>query len=282
MGTVIDGKAVANKYKEEIKVFIKEREEKGLDLPCLCAVLVGQDGGSVSYVNGQRKVCESLGVKHNTIELPIETSEAELIKVIEKLNVDNDIHGIIIQLPLPKHINEKKVIAALSYLKDVDGLTYENIGRFYKGEQCFVPCTPQSVMTLLKSTGCTLEGKNAVVVGRSNIVGRPAAELLLRENATVTIAHSKTVNLKELCKSADILICAMGKPNFITADYVKEGALVIDVGTTMVNGKIKGDVCFEEIINIAGFVTPVPGGVGAVTTTMLIKNTCEALKRHVY
>jgi methylenetetrahydrofolate dehydrogenase (NADP+)/methenyltetrahydrofolate cyclohydrolase len=282
MGAIIDGKAIADMYKEEISDFVREREKQGLRVPCLCAVIVGEDGGSISYINGQKKVCESLGVKHKMVSLPEDISEAEFIKVINQLNVDIEVDGVIIQLPLPKHINEKKIVAALSYLKDVDGLTYENIGRFYKGEQCFVPCTPQSVMTLLKSTGISMEGKHAVVVGRSNIVGRPVAELLLRENATVSICHSKTVNLKEVCRSADILVSAMGKPGFITGDYVKAGAVAIDVGTTRVEGKIKGDFYFEEIINKAAFVTPVPGGVGTVTTTLLIKNTCEALKRNVY
>lgn len=282
MGAIIDGKAVANKYKDEIKSFVKSREEKGLRVPCLSAVIVGEDGGSISYISGQKIACENLGIKHKTILLPLEVSESELIKVIEKLNSDMEVDGVIIQLPLPKSINSEKVISALSMLKDVDGLTYENVGRFYKGEQCFVPCTPQSVMTILKSAGVKIEGKHAVVIGRSNIVGRPVAELLLRENATVTICHSKTLNLKEMCKTADILVSAIGKPGIITSDYIKEGAVVIDVGTSMVDGKIKGDVCFNDAIKKASYVTPVPGGVGAVTTALLIKNTCEALIRNVY
>jgi len=179
-------------------------------------------------------------------------------------------------------LDEKLITSELSYTKDVDGLTDINLGKFYKGEQSFIPCTPQSILHLIKSTGCDIQGKNAVIVGRSNIVGKPTAQLLLNENATVTICHSKTIDLKEVCRKADILVCALGKPEFITDEYVKEGAIVIDVGTTMVEGKVKGDVCFNDVIYKAKYVTPVPGGVGSMTTTMLIKNTCEAMIKNAH
>jgi methylenetetrahydrofolate dehydrogenase (NADP+)/methenyltetrahydrofolate cyclohydrolase len=256
--------------------------EKNLRVPCMCAVLVGNDGGSISYINNQKRVCEEIGVAHKTVILDSDISEEALIKVIEDLNNESSVDGIILQLPLPKHIDETKITSKISYLKDIDGLTFENTGRLYKGERCFIPCTPQSVVQLIKSTGVSIEGKSAVVIGRSTIVGRPAAELLLRENATVTLCHSKTKNLKEICSNADILVCALGKPGFVTKDFVKENAIVIDVGTSMVEGKLKGDVLFDEAFEKAAYITPVPGGVGALTTTILIKNTCEALERNVY
>ena len=187
-----------------------------------------------------------------------------------------------LQIPLPEGINEKNITPKISYKKDVDGLTDINTGRFFKGEEAFIPCTPQSIISLIKSTGCEIKGKNAVVLGRSNIVGKPAAQLLLNENATVTICHSKTKSLESICRNADILVCAIGKPGFVNGSFVKEGAIVIDVGTTMVNGKITGDVVFDDVISKASYVSPVPGGVGAMTTTILIKNTCEAYKKNVY
>jgi methylenetetrahydrofolate dehydrogenase (NADP+) / methenyltetrahydrofolate cyclohydrolase len=282
MGTIIDGRAAAKRLKEDIKQFVQGAKADKNRVPCLATVLVGNDGGSIYYVNNQKKLCNELGVENRHILLEENVSEEVLLKVIEELNEDSTVDGIILQLPLPKHLNEKAITSKLSYNKDVDGLTDINLGKFYKGEECFNPCTPQSVIHLIKTTGVSLQGKHAVVVGRSNIVGKPAAQLLLNENCTVTICHSKTNNLKGVCRSADILVCALGKPEFITEEYVKEGAIVIDVGTSMVNGKIKGDVCFDSVISKAAFVTPVPGGVGAVTTTMLINNTCEAMKKNVY
>lgn len=282
MGTLIDGRASAKKLKEEIKQFVEKAKAETHRVPCLATVLVGSDGGSIYYVNNQKKLCDELGVENRHILLDESITELQLLDIIQDLNEDDSVDGIILQLPLPKHLNEKAITSKLSYKKDVDGLTDINLGKFYKGEECFIPCTPQSVIHLIKSTGITMQGKHAVVVGRSNIVGKPAAQLLLNENCTVTICHSKTTNLKDVCSTADILVCALGKSEFISDEYIKEGAVVIDVGTSMVNGKIKGDVCFDAAIGKAAFVTPVPGGVGAVTTTLLIKNTCEAMKKNVY
>ncbi|MFL0268388.1 bifunctional 5,10-methylenetetrahydrofolate dehydrogenase/5,10-methenyltetrahydrofolate cyclohydrolase [Candidatus Clostridium radicumherbarum] len=282
MGKIIDGKAEAAKLKEEIKNFVLKKKEENKRLPCLTAILVGKDGGSIFYCNNQRKLCDQLGVLYKLIELEESTSEAELINVIEELNNSKDVDGLILQLPLPKHINEKVVTSKISFEKDVDGLTDINMGKFYKGDECFVPCTPQSIIHLIKSTGVSIEGKNAVVIGRSNIVGKPVAQLLLKENATVTICHSKTKNIKDICKNADILVCALGKPGFVSEEFVKDGAVVIDVGTSMVEGKITGDVQFNSIIEKDVYITPVPGGVGALTTTILIKNACEASKKNVY
>lgn len=282
MGEKIDGRLIAQAYRKEIKEFVAAREKEGKRVPCISTVLVGNDGGSQYYVNNVTKVCNELGVGIKNIALPGTVGEKELIDIIKELNSDKSVDGIILQLPLPEGLNEKNVISALDVEKDVDGLTDLNTGRFYKDEKCFVPCTPQSALELIKSTDIKIEGKHTVVIGRSNIVGKPMAQLMLKENSTVTICHSKTVNLKELCKQADILICAIGKPGFVTGEYVKEGAIVIDVGTSSVNGKVTGDVCFEEVIEKAAFVTPVPGGVGAMTTTLLLRNTCRAYEENVY
>jgi methylenetetrahydrofolate dehydrogenase (NADP+)/methenyltetrahydrofolate cyclohydrolase len=282
MGAIIDGRQIAKAKKSEIISFVEERKAKGLRVPCLTTILVGADGGSIYYANNQKKLCSELGVENKQLILEQDTKEQELIKLIESLNEDKTVDGIILQIPLPKHLDEKKITSLISHKKDVDGLTDINLGKFYKGEDSFVPCTAQSIIQLIKSTMGSIQGKSAVVVGRSNIVGKPAAQLLLNENATVTICHSKTANLIEICNNADILVCALGKPEFITKDYIKEGAVVIDVGTTMVEGKVKGDARFEECLAKASFITPVPGGVGAMTTTMLIKNTCEAMIRNAH
>ena len=206
------------------------------------------------------------------------TSEETLIGVIKKLNDDESVDGIMLQVPLPKHIDEKRVTSIINPKKDIDGITDINTGKFYRGDQCFIPCTPKAIMEILNFIGFELSGKRAVVLGRSNIVGKPVAQLLLNKNATVTICHSKTENLKAVCREADVLVVAIGRAGFLTSEYVKEGAVVIDVGTSMVEGKIKGDVYFDEVIEKASLVTPVPGGVGAMTTTMLLKNLCEARK----
>lgn len=277
MGKVLSGKELAKIYGERIINFVKEREEKKMKKPCLSAVIVGDDGGSVFYVNSQRKRCEKLGVEYKLQKFQNEITEEELLKVIHNLNDDKDVDGIIVQLPLPEHIDEKKITSAINPNKDVDGQTDINMGRFYKGEEAFIPCTPKAILEIIKASGVEIEGKNAVVLGRSNIVGKPAAQLLLKENATVTMCHSKTKNVREICRNADILVVCVGKPEMITGEYIKEGAVVIDVGTSRVEGKMVGDVAFNEAIEVAEFVTPVPGGVGAVTTTMLIKNTCETL-----
>lgn len=281
MGIAFSGKALALKYREDIKCFVTKRKEKNEKLPCLATILVGKDGGSIFYIKNQIKLCEELGIINKNIELEENTSEAELLEIIDKLNEDDNVSGIMLQVPLPKHLNDKLITSRISYKKDVDGLTDVNTGKFYKGERCFVPCTPKSILEIIRNSGLAIQGKHAVIIGRSNIVGKPVAQLLLNENATVTICHSKTKNLKEICKAADILVVALGKPGFVNSEYIKTGAVVIDVGTSMVEGKIKGDVDFEDVIEVASIVTPVPGGVGAMTTTMLLKNTCEALEDYV-
>lgn len=280
MGQIINGREIAKAVKEEIKQFVEERAVGNKSIPKIASILVGNDGGSIYYMNNQEKVATSLGLLFNKIILEETTTEEDLIKLIEELNNDKSIHGIIMQLPLPKHINEKKVVNYIHEDKDIDCLSIKSQGKLYMGDKGFLPCTPNSVVTLLKSLGIELSGKEAVVVGRSNIVGKPAAQLLLNENCTVTICHSRTKNLKEVCKRADILIAAIGKPKFIDDSFIKDGAIVIDVGTSSVDGKICGDVDFDKVIDKASFITPVPGGVGALTTTLLIKNACEALKKN--
>lgn len=280
MGQIIKGKEVALTIKEEIKDLVSKGLEEGKKRPQIASILVGNDGGSIYYLNSQEKVAVSLGLLFQKLILEENTSEEELLLLIEKLNKDNDIHGIMLQVPLPKHIDENKVVNKISPLKDIDCLTSVSVGKLYLGEKSFIPCTPNSVITLLKSLKINLSGKNAVVLGRSNIVGKPSAQLLLNENCTVTICHSKTYNLKEICKNADILVVAIGKPKFLDDSYVKEGAVVIDVGTSSFEGKITGDVDFDKVINKAGYLTPVPGGVGALTTTLLIKNACESWRRN--
>ena len=276
MGNIIDGRLISSKIKESIKSSVEEKKKKGIREPRIASILVGKDGGSIYYMNSQEKVATSLGVSFKRVELDEGISQEELQNVIKELNNDNTVDGIIIQLPLPKHMNEKEVVNTISAKKDIDCLTYENQGRLYMGEPNFLPCTPNSVVTLIKSLNTEIAGKEIVVLGRSNIVGKPVAQLLLNENATVTICHSKTKNLKEVTKRADILVVAVGRPLMVDDSFVKEGAIVIDVGTSSINGKITGDVDFEKVINKASYLTPVPGGVGALTTTLLIKNACEA------
>jgi len=277
LGISFSGKNLAIKYRQEIKLFVENRKVKGLTIPCMATILVGNDGGSIFYLNNQIKLCAELGILNKNFTLEENVTEKELLDLIEVLNNDEAVSGIMLQVPLPKHLNEKMITSTITPKKDIDGLTDINTGRFYKGEKCFIPCTPKAIIEILKNADISIMGKHAVVIGRSNIVGKPVAQLLLNESATVTICHSKTINLKEICKSADILVAAIGRPNFITADYVKEGAIVIDVGTSMVQGKITGDVLLSEVIEKASLVTPVPGGVGTMTTTMLLKNVCEAL-----
>ena len=280
MGKRIDGKEIALEIKEEIKEFVNKRKENNLNVPKVASILVGNDGGSLFYLNNQEKVATSLGMEFEKVHLNEEVTEEELINKIDKLNNDNTVSGIILQLPLPKHIDEKKVISAISPKKDVDCLTFVNQGKLYMGEDTFMPCTPKSVLTILKSLNINLEGMEVVVIGRSNIVGKPAGALLLKENCTVTMCHSRTKNLREVCKRADILVVAIGKAKFVDESFVKDGAIVIDVGTNSVEGKITGDVDFDKVIDVASFVTPVPGGVGALTTTLLMKNACEAKEKY--
>lgn len=282
MGNTIQGKLVAEDFRNKIRDFVKFRIDNDLRAPGLAIILIGSDGGSQYYVKNAKKLCDNLGVKCEIFNFKENDSEKDIIDTIENLNNSKEIDGIMLQLPLPDKFDEKVIIDKIDYNKDVDGLTHINIGKFYSGEKSFVPCTPKGIIELIKSTGKDISGKNAVVIGRSNIVGKPVAQLLLNNNATVTICHSRTKNLKEVCSKADILICAIGRPDFVDESFIKKGAIVIDVGTTMVEGKLKGDVVFESAINKAAFLTPVPGGVGAMTTTMLLMNTCEALKENVY
>ncbi|MGG7058689.1 bifunctional 5,10-methylenetetrahydrofolate dehydrogenase/5,10-methenyltetrahydrofolate cyclohydrolase [Clostridium nigeriense] len=278
MGKIIDGKKVSQDVKEEIKTFIEKRKSKGLRVPKIVSILVGNDGGSVYYINSQEKVATSLGVNFEKILLNEDIKEDELISVIDKLNKDKDVDGIIMQMPLPRSLNENKIINTISPEKDIDCLTFVNQGKLYNGEKVFLPCTPNSVVTLLERYNIELEGKNVVVIGRSNIVGKPVAQLLLNKNSTVTICHSRTNNLKDICKQADIIVVAIGKAKFINKEFVNENSIIIDVGTSSLNGKITGDVDFDDVINKVNMITPVPGGVGALTTTLLIKNSCEALE----
>lgn len=280
MGEIINGKLIAEKIKKEIADYIELRKSENLQIPKIASILVGDDGGSIYYINSQERVAKSLGVEFEKILFDNSILEEELINEICKLNNRDDISGIILQLPLPKGMNEKKVISTISPDKDIDCLTYENAGKLYMGEQCYLPCTPNSVVRIIKSLNIPLEGKRVVIIGRSNIVGKPLSALMLKENCTVTICHSKTKDLQSVCKEADILISAIGKPKFINEEFVKDGAIVIDVGTSSFEGKITGDVDFDSVIEKASFVTPVPGGVGALTTTLLIKNSCEAMMNY--
>lgn len=280
MAKIIDGKKISLEIKEEIKIFTNDRIKKNLRVPKIASILVGNDGGSIYYINNQEKVATSLGINFDKIILEENISEDKLIKVINELNEDKNIDGIILQLPLPKSLNEKKIINSISPKKDIDCLTYINQGKLYCGEDTFLPCTPNSVITLLERYNVELQGKDVVVIGRSNIVGKPVAQLLLNKNATVTICHSKTNNLKDICKKADILIVAIGRAKFINNEYVSKKTILIDVGTSSLNGKITGDVDFDDVINEVDMITPVPGGVGALTTTLLIRNSCEALEKN--
>jgi len=277
MAILIDGKELAARKREEIAKETKELADKTGTTPGLAVVIVGDDPASQTYVRNKAKACEEVGFYSEVVSLPANTSQRDLLKVISELNDRIDIDGILVQLPLPKHINEKAVIGKISPKKDVDGFTPSNAGKVLIGSPKFAPCTPAGIMELVKSTGINIEGKHCVVVGRSNIVGKPVAMMMLHENATVTVCHSHTANLKSFTSKADILVAAVGKPGFITGDMVKEGAVVIDVGINRnEEGKLCGDVNFEQVEPKAGFITPVPGGVGPMTITMLLKNTLDA------
>ncbi|MCU4138018.1 MAG: 5 10-methylene-tetrahydrofolate dehydrogenase/Methenyl tetrahydrofolate cyclohydrolase [Thermodesulfobacteria bacterium] len=286
---IIDGKSIAQEIREKIKKEVEELKEKYDIVPGLVTILVGDDPASISYVKGKQKVAQALGFYSVEERLPKNISEDELIKLIDKYNKDLRIHGILVQLPLPKSINERRVINAIDPRKDVDGFHPINVGKMIIGEPCFLPCTPYGILVILEKIGCQVEGAEAVVVGRSNIVGKPIANLLMQKrktvgNATVTICHTRTKDLAFHTKRADILIVAVGKPKFITADMVKEGAIVIDVGVNRIGttpeGKaiLCGDVDFDAVKEKASAITPVPGGVGPMTITMLMKNTLEAAK----
>ena len=273
MATRIDGKALAAKVKAQVA----EKAAKLPRQPGLAVVLVGEDPASQVYVRGKEADCGECGIRSFPYRLPAETTQRELLDLIEKLNRDPAVDGILVQLPLPAQIDEKAVIDAIPPEKDVDGFSPVNVGRMQIGEPCYLPCTPAGCIRMIESTGTDIAGKNAVVIGRSNIVGKPAALLLLAKNATVTICHSRTKNLKEVCAAADILVAAVGREGFVTGDMVKPGAVVIDVGINRgADGKLHGDVNFEEASAVAGYITPVPGGVGPMTRAMLMKNTTQA------
>lgn len=274
----IDGKAISQQIKDELKEKVEGYKAQGKEIS-LAVILVGNDPASAVYVGNKKKACEYIGINSVSYELPESTTKEELLGIIDKLNKDDKINGILVQLPLPAHINEDEVIKAISPDKDVDGFHPENVGRLSIGQKGFVSCTPAGVIELLKRSNIDIEGKNCVVIGRSNIVGKPMSLLLLRENGTVTITHSRTKNLKEYTKNADILVVAIGKPKFIDADYVKEGACVIDVGIHRgEDGKLCGDVDYESVKEVAGALTPVPGGVGPMTIAMLMKNCVESVE----
>lgn len=278
MAQIIDGKAISAKIKEGLKQEVAQMTAQGVR-PGLAVVIVGNDPASRVYVNLKKRDCEELGILSKEYALPEDTSEEALLQLIDTLNHDASIHGILVQLPVPKQIDENKIIAAISPEKDVDAFHVQNVGKIMVGTYSFLPCTPAGCMELIASAGVEISGKNCVVVGRSNIVGKPMAMLLLHKNGTVTIAHSKTENLAEVCRNADILVAAVGKPKLIKGDMIKPGAVVIDVGTTkMPNGKLCGDVDFEEASKVAGYITPVPGGVGPMTRVILMKNTVTAAK----
>lgn len=276
---ILDGKTISAKVKEEVKLETEKLKKEHNVTPGLAVVLVGDDPASRVYVNNKKKACEAVGFVSEEYKLSETTSQDELMQLVDKLNNKKDIHGILVQLPLPKHLNDKMVIDAISPLKDVDAFNAVNVGKIMLGEYDFLPCTPSGVMELLHRYNIEISGKSCVVVGRSNIVGKPMAMLMLHENATVTICHSKTKNLSEVCKNADIIVAAVGKPKFIKKDMVKDGAVVVDVGMDRdENGKLCGDVDFENVSPKCSYITPVPGGVGPMTIATLMKNTIKACK----
>jgi len=275
---IIDGKKIAAEMRKELQSEVEALKRNGI-YPGLAVILVGDNPASHTYVRSKAKACEKIGIYSEVILYPDSIEEEMIMAKIDELNQRNDIHGILVQLPLPKHINEQSVIDRISEDKDVDGFTPRNVGNLVIGKKGLVPCTPYGIIELIKRTGQEIAGKRAVVVGRSNIVGKPMAMLLLQENATVTLCHSRTNQLAEMTRLADILVVAVGKPQFITEGHVKPGAIVIDVGINRLeNGKLVGDVDFERVKNVAGYITPVPGGVGPMTITMLLYNTIKSAK----
>lgn len=279
MAHIINGKEISADLKSRIAEETKLMKENTGKVPGLAVIIVGEDPASKVYVSNKEKACEAVGFYSEKIALKENTTEEELLKIIERLNADTKINGILCQLPLPKHINEKTVINAISPEKDVDAFHPVNVGKIMIGDFDFLPCTPAGIMEMLRYENIDTVGKRCVVIGRSNIVGKPMAMLMLHKNATVTVCHSKTVNLKEICREADILVAAVGKANFVTADMVKPGAVVIDVGMNRVDGKLCGDVAYSEVEPIASAITPVPGGVGPMTIATLMQNTLTAAKK---
>ena len=278
MTKIIDGKKISAAVKEDIKNQVAELKAKGVTVG-LAVIIVGEDPASKIYVANKKKACEDLGIISQEYALPAETTQEQLMSLIDTLNKENSINGILCQLPLPRHLDEEAIINAISPKKDVDAFHPHNVGKIMIGNFDFVPCTPAGIMEMLKYENIEVEGKNCVVIGRSNIVGKPMSMLLLHKNGTVTTCHSRTRNLKEITKTADILVAAVGKANFVTADMVKEGAVVIDVGMNRNEGKLCGDVDFENVSKITSAITPVPGGVGPMTIAMLMQNTLTAAKR---
>ena len=277
MTNIIDGKAISAQIREEIAEKVKKYNERTGALPGLAVVIVGENPASQVYVRNKKKACEQVGFNSWVYEMPEATTQDELNALIDKLNADEEVHGILVQLPLPEHLDEEEVILRIKPEKDVDAFHPYNVGRITIGDPKFLPCTPAGIMELLKRSNIEISGKECVVVGRSNIVGKPMALLLLAENGTVTVCHSRTHNLKEVCRRADILVVAIGKADFVTADMVKEGAVVIDVGMNRnAEGKLTGDVDFASVSEVASYITPVPGGVGPMTITMLLQNTLRA------
>ena len=276
MAKLINGKEISQQIKDELKEKVSALKAQGKNI-CLAVIQVGNDPASSVYVGNKKKACAYIGIESRAFELPEETTEEELLSIIKDLNEDDGVHGILVQLPVPKHINEEKIINAISPKKDVDGFHPQSVGALCIGQPGFVSCTPAGIIELLKRSGIEIAGKECVIIGRSNIVGKPMALLMLRENATVTITHSKTKDLKDVCKRADILIVAIGKPQMITEKYVKEGAVVIDVGIHRREEGLCGDVDFERVSEHCSYITPVPGGVGPMTIAMLMHNCVESV-----
>lgn len=277
MAQIIDGKVISRQIKDELKDKVSCLKEKGIEI-CLAVIQVGNDPASSVYVGNKKKACAYIGIRSESYELPEETTEEELLSLIDRLNNDDNVNGILVQLPVPKHIDEDRIIRAISPKKDVDGFHPMNVGALSIGQPGFVSCTPAGVIELLKRSGIKIEGRECVVIGRSNIVGKPMSMLLLRENGTVTTCHSRTENLKEICRRADILVVAIGRPKMIDASYVKEGAAVIDVGMHRnADNKLCGDVDYDSVSRVAGAITPVPGGVGPMTIAMLMNNCVESV-----
>ncbi|MFA4905793.1 MAG: bifunctional methylenetetrahydrofolate dehydrogenase/methenyltetrahydrofolate cyclohydrolase FolD [Candidatus Margulisiibacteriota bacterium] len=280
MGKLIDGKGIALGIREEVRGGVEKLIEKTGVRPRLSVILIGEDPGSQIYVRNKEKACAEAGIETETHRLPADYNEKQLVELIKKLNQEDNVHGILVQLPLPKSFNEKEVLMNISPKKDVDGMHIENIGRLFAGQEpYFYPCTPSGIMRLILSTGVQIKGKEAVVVGRSNIVGKPTAMLLLNQHATVTICHSRTENLGEVTKRADILVAAIGRAGTIKADMIKRGAIVIDVGMNRLPTGLVGDVDFEKAREVVGYITPVPGGVGPMTIAMLLSNTLTSAER---
>jgi len=278
MGEIISGKELSKKVRAEVKVEVEALKEQYGAVPHLVVILVGEDPASQSYVRAKERACTRAGMKSTVILKDESLTEDELLKMIDELNNDNDVHGILVQLPVPKHIDENKVIDAIDFTKDVDGFHPLNIAYMHMGRKAILPATPRGIITMLKSIDVELKGKDAIIIGRSNIVGKPAAMLLMNENCTVQIAHSRTQDLKGKCLQADIIVAAVGRPNTVTEDMVKEGAIIIDVGVNRVDGKLVGDVDFDAIKEKASYITPVPGGVGPMTIASLLQNTIECFK----